>query len=1095
MAEYVRKIRIFVASPGDVQKEREALDKGVRKLDRTLGKERGLSLELLRWETHAYPAAGDPQTAINKQIGTYDLFVGIFWQRFGTPTTTAGSGTEEEYQRAYASWTEHKRPPILLYFCDRAYTHKNAEELEQAARVMRFRESLKGRGLWWPYRGVKQFSELAEEHLYKAILELLGDGEVVPGLAHRRGVSRDPGIHVVQEIQNNAGTTIGVVTNYHEAPKPLPTPLPDDGPRRRYLDHLRHVCRLLPLAAAGAKDSDEEAVSLDDVYIGLNTTTGEEAESKERGKKGDEGAERKPLSAMAVVAKYPRLVLLGDPGSGKSTFVNQLLALQADRLLDEKIELLAGVDRSLLPVRVILRDMAVFVRRTHPNGLPPHLTEEELARLVKECVVSMLARQDAEDFQDAMKAVFTSGQLLLVLDGLDEVPYGQRDDMRRLVRAFMRQRPPARLIITCRVRSYQDEAKVISKCHTTTLAPFNDEQKTKFAGAWYEQVREKTLMDEETARGKAKALARAATSEELSELAENPLLLTTMALIHQRDIGLPERRAELYKVAIDVLLWKWQKRKTEEEIPVSGLLASLLKDDRRIQRTMMRLAYEAHQPRKDSAEQDVAGLPRGEALTILERKDYLTSTDIAAEFLDYVDQRSGLLHGQGGADSDEHPLVYGFPHRTFQEYLAGCHLMVQPASDVLPERAREGDFWYEALKLGLEDLVYNRQGEQTLLRDAYLLCPDNWPADLSAQRVILWTGYIADLIGIDVIEADERSEFGGKAFLSRLKRHLVALIGSGLPALERAEAGRLLGRLGDPRPGILTLHDMPFCFVPKGPFLMGSDKDDEMAWDDEKPRCEIDIDYDIWIARYPVTNAQYAQFLNDGYQNRQWWTEAGWEEKGLRTGPDTYRDVFQLPNHPVVGVSWYEALAYSRWLDTHAHAQGWLPRAWHIKLPNEPEWEKAARGGLEIPLSPCIEMLCGLSNPNRAMPGNPNPMAARRYPWGRDPDPNAMNFNNNIRRTTAPGCFPAGQSVYGAMDMSGNVLEWTRSQWANPKPRDLPAWKPLDTPEGSPRRVWRGGSFVNYVRNCRCAYRDGNDPSGRSYRLGFRLALLPFPDL
>ncbi len=1048
MAEYVRKLRIFVASPGDVLKERDALEKSVRKLDRTLGKERGLSLELLRWETHAYPAAGDPQTAINKQIGSYDLFVGIFWQRFGTPTTTAGSGTEEEYQRAYASWTEHKRPPILLYFCERAYTHKNAEELEQAARVMRFRESLKGRGLWWHYRGVKQFSELAEEHLYKAILEVLGDGEMTTSKTGAGGPKREPGIHVVQEIQHNAGTTIGFVTNYHEAAKSLPTPPPDDGPRRRYLDHLRHVCRLLPLAAAGAKDGDEEAVSLDDVYISLDTTTVEEADPTKRGKKTDEGAERKPLSAMEVVAKYQRLVLLGDPGSGKSTFVNQLLALQSDRLLDSSLEPLAGVDRSLLPVRVILRDMAVFVRQTHPAGLPAHLTEADLARLVKECVVLMLARQDAEDFQEAMKAAFASGQLLLVLDGLDEVPYAQRDDIRRIVHALMRQRPPARLVITCRVRSYQEEAKAIAQCQTTTLAPFNDAQKTAFAGAWYRQAREKRLFDEDTARRKAKALVQAATSEELSELAENPLLLTTMALIHQRDIGLPERRAELYKVAIDVLLWKWQKKKTEDDTPVSNELSALLKDDRRIQRTMMRMAYEAHRQRGDDDDQELAGLPRGEALTILSRKEYLTTAGLAEEFLDYVDQRSGLLHGRGGDDNDEHPLAYGFPHRTFQEYLAGCHLMVQPASDVLPERALEGDFWYEALKLGLEDLVYNRQGEQTLLRDAYLLCPDKWPADLSAQRVILWTGYIADLIGIDVIEADERSEFGGKAFLSRLKRHLVALIGSGLPALERAEAGRLLGRLGDPRPGILTLHDMPFCFVPKGLFLMGSDDDDEMAYGDEKPRQEIDIDYDFWLARYPVTNAQYRNFLNDGYQNTQWWTEAGWKDKGQRTGPDTYRDVFQLPNHPVVGVSWYEALAYSRWLDAHAHAQGWLPAAWHIRLPNEPEWEKAARGGLKIPLSPCIEMLCSLSNPNRDVPGNPNPKAARRYPWGRDPDPNAMNFNNNIRRTTAPGCFPAGQSVYGAMDMSGNVLEWTRSQWANQKPRDLPAWKPLDTPEG-----------------------------------------------
>src|SRR3712207_5215634 len=118
------RVRIFVSSPGDVQDERDQLDKVVRELNQTLAilvPERGLTLELWRWETDAHPGYGDgPQAVIDRQVSIADfhIFIGILWRRFGTPTARAGSGTEEEFQTARESWRVQRRPQeILFYFC------------------------------------------------------------------------------------------------------------------------------------------------------------------------------------------------------------------------------------------------------------------------------------------------------------------------------------------------------------------------------------------------------------------------------------------------------------------------------------------------------------------------------------------------------------------------------------------------------------------------------------------------------------------------------------------------------------------------------------------------------------------------------------------------------------------------------------------------------------------------------------------------------------------------------------------------------------------------------------------------------------------
>ena len=165
----VRILRIVVASPGDVQAERNALATVVEELNHGVARDRGVRLELARWETDAYPGfhPEGPQGLIDPilRIETCDILIGIFWKRFGTPVTDAQSGTEHEFRLGYEAWKQTRRPHIMVYFNQRAYTPKTREETDQWGQVLDFQRNFPKEGLWWPYRGRAQFERLVRNHL------------------------------------------------------------------------------------------------------------------------------------------------------------------------------------------------------------------------------------------------------------------------------------------------------------------------------------------------------------------------------------------------------------------------------------------------------------------------------------------------------------------------------------------------------------------------------------------------------------------------------------------------------------------------------------------------------------------------------------------------------------------------------------------------------------------------------------------------------------------------------------------------------------------------------------------------------------------
>src|SRR5262249_50896156 len=254
---------------------------------------------------------------------------------------------------------------------------------------------------------------------------------------------------------------------------------------------------------------------------------------------------------------------------------------------------------------------------------------------------------------------------------------------------------------------------------------------------------------------------KAALTQGLYELAENPMLLTTMALIHQQEVGLPKERVRLYSKAVEVLLLRWQNRHVSRD-----KLAEFLRNDRRVREVMEHLAYEAHDSKNPREGDEAADLSRSQAREILE--EYLDDANQARDFLNYVDQRAGLLVGRGGKPG--RPAEYSFPHRTFQEYLAGGHLLIGEDSERVQQfyaRAAGGDRWNLVAQLSAEELFLNTgDGGRRLLHLAYNLLPQRADSQ-QTQRATLWSGQMAELVGRKAIERDTRSPNGGTGYLQR----------------------------------------------------------------------------------------------------------------------------------------------------------------------------------------------------------------------------------------------------------------------------------------------------------------------------------------
>lgn len=252
---------------------------------------------------------------------------------------------------------------------------------------------------------------------------------------------------------------------------------------------------------------------------------------------------------------------------------------------------------------------------------------------------------------------------------------------------------------------------------------------------------------------------------------------------------------------------------------------------------------------------------------------------------------------------------------------------------------------------------------------------------------------------------------------------------------ERIEIATPVGREGFQTPEIGQMVK-----IPSGEFLYG----------DDKVKHGLS---EYYIDVYLVTNGEYKKFVEaGGYDQRECWTEEGWKwiQKEGHTKPrfwdDEKYEAFNKPDHPVVGVSWFEAWAYA----------GWAKK----RLPTELEWEKAARG-----------------------------VDGRDYPWGDTFDRSRCNTaESGIGSTTPVNRFESGSSPYGCHDMAGNAWEWTHSLY---KPYPYNGEDGREDPKAKGAWVLRGGSWYVSAERARASTRGRIAPAGRYGYLGFRCAKTP----
>ncbi len=799
----------------------------------------------------------------------------------------------------------------------------------------------------------------------------------------------------------------------------------------------------------------------------------------------DDDEESVPIEAVEAAACLPRLVILGHPGGGKSALVNHLSLQLAQRRLTGDFDAgkMPGWDagRNPLPVRVILRHFAAWLPETAPVG------EEELISLIWQYLGKQLADLGNGEFYPTLQHELIHNGGIIFFDGLDEVSAADVRNKRATIVAAIKafsehlSQSECSIIITCREYAYQKDAAWRlddQEFPVAKLPLFKIEQIESFIETWYDLF---SPQQDENQQGGKDLIRTIREWQHLQNLAQYPLLLTLMALVHGRYKKLPEDRAHLYDLAVELLLEHWDNRTIDtEQGPVverGGLVARLGFPTETLRAVLADVALAAHERQGSSGvgDADAADITWGELLKKL-REPLKGDLNDADATIDYLQQRAGLLEAR---DND----TYAFPHRTFQEYLAAEHLCKDAEFvEMLRQRVFRDLHWWKEVFLLAAGISGNRTHRNSRATPGNIVLLTGSLLPMFEKRYVNRDHLDLALLASQAMwenkfEVAAKADSAPGLYIRALKEIQTWLVHSlaaekNLGPPERAAAGASLARLGDPRDEVMSLEHIRFCYVPAGEYYAR----------DNKTLVGVES---YWISRYPVTHAQFKAFVNaGGYANAAYWKRApSWRNNKYdnRTGPSEYGVPFKHPNHPAVGVSWHEAFAFTLWLTEKWLREGIIPPEHVVRLPTETEWEKAARGGLEIAERPHfwptkndrkkpIDM-----QPSCSVKQNHQPQ--RIYPWGgSDADTNLMNCKTtHIMATNAVGCFPGGVSPYGCEEMVGNVMEWCFDKW-----------------EGSHQegyRVVRGGGFGHVDRLCNLTQRTNNAPHFRANDVGFRLVV------
>jgi len=823
-----------------------------------------------------------------------------------------------------------------------------------------------------------------------------------------------------------------------------------------YLYKAASTCDIISLGQLdGSEAVGHKAMTLSQVYISLNTTNNVDMSDDEKLSEYTKTPKYRnrfnvrPLTTIEAIGKSKYVMLLGAPGSGKTTFIDYLtvcLARIKRYLYEEKtkdrevwVDKLVGWSKEFyIPVKINLREWAVSsdVASARRGSIS----------LLQKILRQQLTFIDCGDSYELVWKSLCSGAALLLLDGLDEVVNIQALKIISESISIARVELNAPIVVTCRTLDYDYEPLRQLDCFDTfTLAPFTNEQIDQFVDAWYIQYNESRKRPIGQAKRDALDLRKAIEDRtDLRELAALPLLLTVMAIVHASEGRLPDARSLLYYKSIEILLLRWRQPKDEPDI----IQRLDIPDFRHanLVNIMARIGYEAHdkndRDKHFDAKYSRTVLPPSdisEGIIDVVIKDYLSTKthddrqlDIWSINLRYeLANRNGLLLKRG-------PKLFSFPHRTFQEFLAGYYLAGHRNRRILCRERAISAHWHESIMLMIgyrvlspeandiefpldvvQDLKNQDPLSQILAGEILALVGHGRTSNYDAALVQsngLWRQVVSNLVKLAF---DEESPLDCSLRVRAARIHGLLCFGP----LENSDHSQPVFPAPDPRLPLAVVglpeNDSKKWVLALHHYLYQIEGGEFWHGDEEKQQARsIQLPYSFMIGKYPITNAEYARFVRSGgYKNERWWTPNGWkfiqpgghpwdDQSRIIDGPRLWNDVrFNGPTQPVVAISWYEAAAYCRWLTEKGHKTGWLPRNRHFRLPTSLEWERAARH-----------------------------TDHRQYPWGNEsPGPEFANYE--ITRVGAPspvGCFPKGQSFDGIQDLAGNVVEWLSTSHYEP---------------------------------------------------------------
>jgi hypothetical protein len=626
---------------------------------------------------------------------------------------------------------------------------------------------------------------------------------------------------------------------------------PTKGDPGRYLESLRNETAFIDIRGLQVGTGRAYRFPIEDLYFPLTTAAGPGV--------------REPVPIEDAI-KHPRLVITGDPGAGKTTFLRHIAFGMCDDLMR------GGTGR--FPILISIAELAEHVRayRRRSEGPTGAASPGWLPHWLAARSAEFAWGLDAQFFERKLK----DGEAALLLDGLDEAPLRtERESMARLLENATRAYEKCTFLVTTRPLAYQAES-VLDDFQTANIAPLEPQAIDTFLERWC------GVLFSENPASFASHLAELSgalrTRAEIHRMARNPVMLTALAVVHWNERRLPERRADLYE---SILTWLARSREQRPDRPTAERCLILLQH--------LALAMQ--------------NAPKGRAVQVAKR----WAADALAPHFREVPEPSRLSRAFAFLEQEEidsgiiasRASDISFRHLTFQEYLA-AKAVAGMADTAQQEILLGGDAiykpeWREVVLL-LGSILYQQGLEKAdSLASAILEKLGERPSLAEQARCAgLLGAMVRDLRPFNYQPADPGYQRAMGAVLGIFdadKAHAIEF-------RIRLEAAEALGDAGDPR-----LRQDNWVMIEGG----GSAR--------RRP---------FQIARYPVTVEEYRRFVEDeGYQTERWWRSGGFAQ----FKPQFWNQQVQYGNRPVTGVSWYEAAAYCAWAGVRLPSEAEWERA------------------------------------------------------------------------------------------------------------------------------------------------------------------------